>query len=126
MFKRSNNITGVTSIRSDGVFGDPKFSTQLNLRYFTDRWGALWSTNFVGRQVATRDERDLDLREINDRDPFALFNASLYFDPTENMRMTLSATNVFDRKFQNSYFGAPNGLADELGRRFAVSARVRY
>lgn len=126
VLKRENNITGVTTNRTDGVFGDPKFSAQLNLRYFTKQWGALWSTNFVGSQVATRDERTIDLREINERDPYALFNAALYFDPSENMRMTLSVTNVFDRNFQNVYFGTANGIADDLGRRFAVSARVRY
>lgn len=126
LLKRETNNTGVTNIRSDGTFGDPEFSAQLNLRYFTDQWGVLWSTNFVGRQLATRDERNIELREINDRDPYALFNAAVYFDPSENMRFTLSVTNVFDRLFQNDYFGTPNGNADSLGRRFAASARVRF
>lgn len=126
VLRRVTDNTGVTPIRSDGTFGDPTFAAQLNLRYFTDDWGALWSTNFVGRQLATRDERSLDLREINRRSPYALFNASVYFDPSEDMRFTLSVTNVFDRNFQNSYFGSPNGIADDLGRRFAASARVRF
>lgn len=124
--KREFNNLGVNTTRSDGTFGDPTFSAQLNLRYFTDSWGALWSTNFVGKQIATRDERSLDLREINERDPYALFNASVYFDAGEDMRFTLSVTNVFDRLFQNDYFGAPNGIADSIGRRFAASARIRF
>ncbi len=126
LLKRETNNTGVTNIRDDGTFGDPEFSVQLNLRYFTDQWGVLWSTNFVGSQVATRDERSIELREINDRDPYALVNASVYFDPSENMRFTLSVTNLFDRLFQNDYFGTPNGIADPLGRRFAASARLRF
>jgi outer membrane receptor protein involved in Fe transport len=124
--RREGNDLGVNTVRTDGVFGDPKFSAQLNLRYFTDTWGALWSTNFVGKQRATRDELSLDIREINERDPYALFNASVYFDPTDNMRFSLSVTNVFDRLFQNTYFGSPNGVADSLGRRFSASARVSF
>lgn len=120
-----NNI-GVVTVRTDGTFGDPKFAAQLNLRYFTDTFGALVSTNFVGRTFATRDERSLDIREINERDPFALFNTSVYFDVEEDFRLTFSVTNLLDRVFQNEYFGAPNGIADSLGRRFAVSARARF
>ncbi len=124
--KREFNNLGVTTTRSDGTFGDPKFSAQFNLRYFTDTWGTFVSTNFVGKQRATRDELDLDIREFNRRDPYALFNASVYFDPTEAMRFTFSVSNLLDRKFQNDYYGFANGVADSLGRRFAVSARVRF
>lgn len=124
--KRETNNLGVNTVRSDGTFGDPKFAAQLNVRYFTDTWGALWSTNFVGSSDATNDELDIEIREINERDPYALFNASIYFDVDEAFRLNLSVTNVFDRLFQNDYFGAPNGVADALGRRFAVSARVRF
>ena len=126
LLKREDNLTGVTTNRTDGTFGDAEFSAQLNLRYFTRQWGVLWSTNFVGKQRATRDELSIDLREINERDPYALFNASVFFDPSDRMRFTLSVTNVFDRLFQNDYFGTPNGIADQLGRRFAASARLRF
>jgi outer membrane receptor protein involved in Fe transport len=126
VLKRENDNTGVTNERTDGTFGDPAFAAQLNLRYFTDDWGVFWSTNFTGKQFATRDELGLDLREINERDAFALHNASVYFDATDAFRFTLSVTNVFDRNFQDSFFGTPNGIADSLGRRFAASARVRF
>jgi outer membrane receptor protein involved in Fe transport len=124
--KRDANNLGVTTTRSDGTFGDPTFSAQFNVRYFTDDFGALWSTNFVGRQLATRDERSIEIREFNERDPYALFNASVYFNVEEDFRLTFAVTNVLDRIAQNEYFGASNGVADSLGRRFSVTARTRF
>lgn len=124
--KRDFNNLGVVVDRSDGTFGDPTFSAQMNVRYTEDNWGALFSTNFVGKQLATRDERSIEIREINERDPYALFNASVFFDVEEDFRFTFSVTNLFDRIYQNDYFGAPNGVADSLGRRFAVTARTRF
>lgn len=124
---RDFNNLGVQTSRSDGTFGDPTFSAQMNIRYFSREWGALVSTNFIGKQVATRDgDRTTDIREINERDPYALFNASVYFNIQDDYRVTFSVTNLLDRIYQNDYFGAPNGVADTLGRRFAVSVRTRF
>ena len=124
--ERDFNNLGVVVNRTDGTFGDPKFRAQMNVRYFEDRWGALVSTNFIGRQLATRDERSIEIRELNDRDPYALFNASIFADVADNFRMTFSVTNLLDRIAQDNYFGTPNGVADAIGRRFAVTARVRF
>lgn len=124
--KRDFNNLGVVTNRTDGTFGDPTFSAQLNVRYFNDNWGTLLSTNFVGRQLATRDELSIELREINRRDPYATFNASVYFDVEEDFRFTFAVTNLLDRIVQNEYFGASNGIADSLGRRFSVTARTRF
>lgn len=124
--KRDFNNLGVVTNRTDGTFGDPTFTAQMNLRYFTDDWGALLSSNFVGRQLATRNDRSVEIREINRRDPYALFNASVFFDVEEDYRFTFSVTNLLDRIAQNKYFGAANGIADPLGRRFAVTVRTRF
>lgn len=124
--KRDFNNLGVITNRSDGTFGDPTFTAQLNLRYFTESWGTLFSTNFTGRQLATREELGIDIREINRRAPYALFNASVYFDIEDDMRFTFAVTNLLDRIEQNDYFGTPNGVADSLGRRFSVSARTTF
>lgn len=124
--KRDFNNIGVRTTRSDGTFGDPTFSAQLNLRYFTDEWGTLFSTNFVGRQLATREDRSIEIREINRRDPYALFNASVYFNVEDDLRFTVAVTNLLDRLEENDYFGTPNGVADSLGRRFSISARATF
>ncbi|MCJ7422293.1 TonB-dependent receptor domain-containing protein [Sphingomicrobium astaxanthinifaciens] len=123
---RENDVTGVSATRTDATFGDPEFAAQLNTRYYTDTWGVLVSTNFVGKQVATREELGIELREINTIDPYATFNSSVYFDPTENFRFTLSVTNMFDRNYANDYFGSGIQLIDSLGRRYAASARLRF
>ena len=124
---RDFNNLGVVLNRTDGTFGDPTFTAQFNLRYFTDSWGALVSTNFVGRQLASRnDDLDIEVREINRRDPYALVNASIFFDVEDDFRFTFAVTNLLDRLVQNNYFGAPNGIADPLGRRFSVTARTTF
>jgi outer membrane receptor protein involved in Fe transport len=125
--KRDFNNLGVVVNRTDGTFGDPTFTAQFNLRYFTDSWGALVSTNFVGRQLASRNnDLDIEVREINRRDPYALMNASIFFDVEDQFRLTFAVTNLLDRLVQNNYFGAPNGIADPLGRRFSVTARATF
>lgn len=123
--QRDFNNLGVVVNRTDGTFGDPQFSAQLNVRYNTDDWGVFLSSNFVGAQRAVREELSTEIREFNERDPYALFNASVFFN-VDTFRLTLAVTNLLDRQFQNSYFGAANGIADTLGRRFSVTARTRF
>lgn len=124
--KRDFNNLGVVVNRTDGTFGDPQFTAQLNVRYNTDDWGLFLSSNFVGAQRAVREELNVEIREFNERNAYALFNASVFFNVEENFRLTLAVTNLLDRQFQNSYFGAANGIADTLGRRFSVTARTRF
>ena len=125
--RRLVDITGVAPLRSDGTFGDPKWSGQGNFRYLGDDFGFTTSVNYVGKQLATRAARTLDLREFNSLKAYATVNQSLYFDVDKRMRLTLSVTNLFDRIGQN-YFGviAPVSFSDLFGRRFSISARVRY
>ncbi|MEC7398410.1 MAG: hypothetical protein VYD00_00145, partial [Pseudomonadota bacterium] len=66
------------------------------------------------------------IREINRRDPYALFNASVYFNVEDDLRFTVAVTNLLDRLEENDYFGTPNGVADSLGRRFSISARATF
>ena len=127
LLNREFNDLGVTTDRTDGTFGDPTFSAQLNLRYTDDDFGALFSTNFRGRQLASRnDDLDIEVRELNRRESYALFNASTWFDVQDNLRFTMAVTNLLDRNFQNTYFGTYNGIADSIGRRYTVSVRAQY
>ena len=75
---------------------------------------------------ATRDDLGIEIREFNNRDPYATFNTSVYFNVEENFRFTFAVTNLLDRQFQNNYFGAANGIEDTLGRRYSVTARTRF
>ena len=58
-------------------------------------------------------------------------SGGIFFDPADDFRLTLSVTNLFNRKGQR-YFGELipasflNSGGDQIGRRFQASARVRF
>jgi outer membrane receptor protein involved in Fe transport len=56
-----------------------------------------------------------------------MVNGSIFFDASEDFRLTLAVTNIFNRTGQE-YFGEiiPGTFTDLLGRRFSASARVRF
>ncbi len=133
LIKRLNNITGVAPARSDGVIGDPEWSGQMRVRYVEPDFGINVSMNYTGEQLFSRFNRDPgpgsgpDAREIDKLDDFVTFNAGIFFDPTDDFRLTLSVTNLLNRQGQ-MYFGEllPASFNDSIGRRFAASARVRF
>lgn len=125
--RRLNDITGVAPLRSDGTLGDPEFSAQLNLRYIHDDFGFNTSINYVGEQLFSRVSRTPDIREFDQLKDFVTINAGTYFDAGDAFRLSLSVTNLLNRrgeKFQGTLF--PAGFDDLLGRRFAATARVRF
>ncbi|WP_288936572.1 TonB-dependent receptor [uncultured Sphingomonas sp.] len=125
--RRLVDITGVAPVRTDGTFGDPKFSGQVNATYANDVWGTSTSVNVMGQQIATRNELSLDLREFNTIKAYATVNTSLFVNVQNKMRFTFSVTNLLDRVGQ-SYFGYyPTTLiSDALGRRFTVGVRANF
>ncbi len=136
--RRVNNITGVAPAREDGTLGDPEFSGQLRVRYVEDTWGINTTVNYVGEQLFSRFNRTAgvsgsgpDARELDELKDFVTVNTGIFFDPTEEFRLTLSVNNVFNRIGQE-YFGFlipasfNNTGGDLLGRRFAASARLRF
>jgi outer membrane receptor protein involved in Fe transport len=69
-----------------------------------------------------------DAREIDELDDFIIVNAGVFFDATDDFRLTFSVNNLFNRQGQK-YFGELiptsflNAGGDQIGRRFAASAR---
>ena len=125
--RRQVDITGIAPVRTDGTFGDPKFSAQVNGVYDNDYWGLSTSVNIVGRQIATRTGLSPDLREFNTIDRYATVNGSLYLKVQDQFRLTLSVTNLFDRIGQQ-YFGfyPTTYISDSTGRRFTVGVRTDF
>jgi len=136
--RRLNNITGVAPARSDGTLNDPEFSGQLRLRYVEETFGINTTINYVGEQLFSRQNRAVgvagsgpDAREIDELNDFVTVSGGIFFDPTDDFRLTLSVTNIFNRIGQK-YFGEliPASFlgsgGDQIGRRFAASARVRF
>ena len=125
--RRVNDITGVAPARSDGTIGDPKWAGQLNMRYLHPDFGLSTSVNYVGKQLFDRTSRGPDVREIDSLDDFVMVNAGAYIDAGRTYRFSLSVTNLFDRKGERDQGVLfPTGLSDLLGRRYSVSARIRY
>ena len=127
---RLSDITGVAPVRSDGLLGDPKWQGQLRLRYFNKLWGMSTNVNYVGKQlsaVTNRGPSPNDTREFDSYKPYATVDSSFFIDPMENLRVSVSITNLFDRVGQK-YFGyiAPSSISDALGRRFSMTVIKKF
>lgn len=132
--RRLVNITGVAPSRSDGIIGDPEFSGQLRVRYIERDFGVNMNFNYTGEQLFSRLNREqgqpsqgLDAREIDKLDDYVTVSGSIFFDPTDDVRFTMAVNNLFNRQGQ-MYQGEllPASYNDLIGRRFSVSARVRF
>jgi outer membrane receptor protein involved in Fe transport len=131
---RLNNITGVAPTPSQGVIGDPQFAGQLRLRYAQKYWGVNSTIDYVGEQLFSRLNREPgvpgsgpDARELDHLDPYAIVGLGVFVDPIKRLRLTFSVANLFNHQGQ-MYQGVlhPSSYVDLLGRRFAVSARVKF
>jgi outer membrane receptor protein involved in Fe transport len=132
--RRLVDITGVAPSRSDGVLGDPEFSGQLRFRYAQDDFGMTTTVTYTGDQLFSRLNRapgvagsGPDARELDKLKAYVVVSSGVFFDATDDFRLTLSVTNLFDRQGQN-YFGElhPSSYNDLIGRRFQVSARATF
>jgi outer membrane receptor protein involved in Fe transport len=125
--RRLVDITGVAPVRTDGTFGDPKFSGQVNVRYVGEVFSESTSINYVGQQIATRTGLSADLREFNKISPYATVNQSISIDVQKKFRLTMAVTNLFDRIGQEYYGFYPVALLNDLqGRRFSVSVETKF
>lgn len=128
------DITGVAPTRSDGIIGDPEFSGQLRFRYVEKNYGTTLTMNYTGEQLFSRLNRangvagsGKDAREIDQLRDFVTFSGGFFVDATDDFRLTLSVTNLFNRQGQK-YFGEliPASFNDLIGRRFQISARATF
>jgi len=124
------DITGIAPVQSEGLLGDPKWQGQLRLRYSNDVWGMSSNINYVGTQAISYTNRGgnpNDTREFDHFDPYATVDASIWFDTTDDFRLSLSVTNLFNRVGQEYYgYIIPASINDALGRRFTASVRKRF
>ena len=132
--RRLVDITGVAPSRSDGVIGDPEFSGQVRLRYAQEDFGMTTTVTYTGEQLFNRLNRapgvagsGADAREIDKLKAYVIVSGGVFFDATDDFRLTLSVTNLFNRPGQN-YFGEliPASYNDLIGRRFQISARATF
>lgn len=127
---RKIDTTGIAPARSDGIVGDPQFQGLLGLRYDHAAFAVATYFNYTGEQLVSRTQRGPspnDAREFDEYDDFVTINASIAVKVEQRMTLTLSATNLTNRLGQ-SYYGIviPASVNDALGRRFAVSAAMKF
>lgn len=127
---RTEDITGIAPARSDGVVGDPQFQGLLSLRYATDDVAVSTFVNYTGEQLIARTQRGPSpngAREFDEFDDFVTINASVAFKVEQAMTLTMSVTNLTNRIGQPYYgYVIPASVNDALGRRFAVSAAIKF
>jgi outer membrane receptor protein involved in Fe transport len=131
---RLNNITGVAPTSSQGVIGDPIFAGQLRVRYTQNNCGINTTVDYTGRQLFSRLNRQpgvagsgTDAREIDHLEDNAIVGLGVFVDPTPHLRVTGSIQNLFNYQGER-YQGVliPASYVDLLGRRFAISARMKF
>lgn len=128
--KRLNDVTGVAPARTDGTISDPQFQGQARFRYRTDSWGFSTFVNYTGQQLTSRFNRGPnpnDTREFDKYKDFITVDANIFFDVTDRFTLSLTATNLTDRISQRYYgYYIPGVVNDAFGRRFAITAAVKY
>ena len=120
----------MNAIRTDGTIGDPEFEAQLRLGYAASHWGMATSVNYSGEQLFSRFDRGPapgDSREIDQLRAFVTFDANLFVEPLDGLRINLAVTNLTNRRGQR-YYGAmiPGSINDPLGRRWSLSATKAF
>lgn len=128
--RRLVDVTGVAPTRSDGIVGDPRWQGQLRIRYAADAWGFATQVNYTGGRAVAFTNRGVspnDTREFDHFGGFATVDATVFLMAARKFRLTLAATNLFNRIGQK-YHGyiVPLSLNDQIGRRFAVSVSRRW
>lgn len=118
--RRLVDVTGVAPTRSDGIVGDPRWQGQLRFRYAAAAWGVAAQVNYTGsRAVAftNRGDSPSDTREFDHFDGFATVDATLFFLAAGNFRLTLTATNLFNRVGQtyHGYIIRPRSTISSAG-----------
>jgi len=132
--RRLVDITGVAPSRNDGIINDPEFSGQLRFRYAQDNFGMTTTVTYTGEQLFSRLNRapdvagsGADARELDKLNDFVVVSGGVFIDPSDDFRLTLSVTNLFNRQGM-TYFGElhPSSYNDLIGRRFQVSVRASF
>jgi outer membrane receptor protein involved in Fe transport len=128
--RRSRNITGIQTERTDGLIGDPAWQGQLRIGYAQARWGVATQVNYTGRQLFGRTDRSSgpnDTREIDHLKPFATLDANIFALPLDGLRVNLAVTNLTNRQGQRYHgFLIPVSINDPLGRRFSLSVAKAF
>lgn len=120
---------------SAGSFARPKWETQLTGRYEKGAFFGQWTWNWQNATGAFSNGAFLtpENQDVIDFPAFGVHDATIGADVTDNFRLQLVVRNVFDNQYaglrgfanaSSTIFG--QGQVDQLGRRFQMTARVKF
>ncbi len=122
---------------SAGAFARPKWETQLTGRYEKGGFFAQWTWNWQNATKAANGTFSafltIENQDVIDFPAFGVHDATIGADITDNFRLQLVARNIFDNQYaglrgfanaSSTIFG--QGQVDQLGRRFQMTARVKF
>ncbi len=122
---------------SAGAFARPKWETQLTGRYENKGFFAQWTWNWQNKTKAANGTFSAFLtpenQDVIDFPAFGVHDATIGADVNDNFRLQLVVRNIFDNQYaglrgfanaSSTIFG--QGQVDQLGRRFQMTARVKF
>jgi outer membrane receptor protein involved in Fe transport len=123
-----------TVARSEGTLSRPEWEVQLRARYDVQGFFAQWVTNWQSKtslSYGINEENGAEFFDIFTVPAVTLHNAALGWNLGQDQRfgLTFSVSNVFDKRYvgqKSVAYSTTFGLVDPIGRRFTVSANVKF
>ena len=125
------------SQESAGSYFRPKLETKLSGRYENEKFFAQWTWNWFNKTRSFNANLGA-FNTIENQDALVFKAAGIHdvtvgFNATENFSLQFVARNVFDKQYTDAVGFASGasgintaGQVDALGRRFQVTARVKF
>jgi outer membrane receptor protein involved in Fe transport len=124
---------------SAGGFFRPKWETQLRGRYEKDGFAAQWTWNWQSKtrlfSAANGTFATIELQNVIDFPAFSVHDATLQYEINDNIELQFVTRNIFDKRYAgangfangiSAAVGTTSGQVDFLGRRFQLTARVKF
>jgi iron complex outermembrane receptor protein len=127
--------TGTDLNPAAGEYSNPEHETRVAINYYKGDFDVFWQTSFVGETVINLQDPQ-DYRSPSKVPYQAISHAGVGYQISENLRVKLIVTNLFDRypdALESAALGATVGRGgdapapyDVLGRRFVVSLQGSF
>jgi outer membrane receptor protein involved in Fe transport len=126
------------TLRSEGTFSRPEWEVQLRGRYENEGFFGQWTWNYQdatkiflsGAPIPGTPEQN-ETQDLLGNPSFGIHDATIGYSFGEETRFGVQFTvsNVFDKQFAGpraQVFGLGTGRIDDFGRRYTVTANVRF
>lgn len=127
-FEESANGTFSDRIASNGTFGRPDWEVQSRARYSKDGFfgQVVWNWRSATQLFASGLPATVENWENIDFPAVSLFDASVGGDITDNLRLQLTVINLTNKNFAGENGLFQGAFVDQIGRRYLLSAGVKF